>query len=359
MRRLKICLALMLALMLALVLALGCGVPVLAVDIDVGGGDFEYPDDTPGGGGGGVVISYYTVTVEDTENGSATASATRAPSGQTITITATPNEGYKVASVTVTRNTGNTEIDVNVQSDGRYTFTMPASNVTVNVTFARNNDPDSTGVSDWLITKEHIQYLEGYPGGSFGPNNNMTRAEAAQMFYNLLLDKNVSITVTFDDVDDDAWYAEAVNTLASLSIIDGVGNNRFDPERSITRAEFVTIAMRFTNGTLDGENIFPDVSEGAWYYDYVVGAIQYGWINGYPNGYFGPNDTITRAEVTAIVNRMLGRSADESYVDSHQADLVQFGDLGRSHWAYYNIMEATNAHGYTVAADGEDWTGLS
>ncbi len=109
----------------------------------------------------------------------------------------------------------------------------------------------------------------------------MTRAEVAQMFYNLLLNQDVAITVTFDDVADDAWYAEAVNTLASLGIVEGVGNNQFDPERAITRAEFTTIAMRFTNGMLDGENIFSDVSSSAWYYEYVVGAIQYGWINGY------------------------------------------------------------------------------
>ena len=141
-------------------------------------------------------------------------------------------------------------------------------------------------------------------------------------------------------------------------MITGVGNNQFEPERSITRAEFTTIAMRFTNGTLSGTNIFPDVNPNDWFYDYVVGSIQYGWINGYPDGTFGPNNTITRAEVTAIVNRMLGRSADEDYVDSHTTDLRQFTDLADTHWAYYDIMEATNTHDYSKSGSAETWRGL-
>ena len=219
-------------------------------------------------------------------------------------------------------------------------------------------DPDDTGVSDWLITDEHIAYLSGYPGSLFMPNSDMTRAEAAQMFYNLLVNKNVPVTVGFADVPEDEWYAEAVNTLASLGILEGVGENRFEPQRAITRAEFTAIAMRFTNGVPSGENIFPDVSPDEWYYDYVVGAIQYGWIDGYPSGYFGPEDTITRAEVTTIVNRMLARSADEGYVDSHADRLVQFIDLTDAHWAYYQIMEAANGHTYTITDGEETWTGL-
>ena len=221
------------------------------------------------------------------------------------------------------------------------------------------SDPDSTGVSAWLNTDDHSSYLVGYPGNLFGPDNNMTRAEAAQMFYNLLLDKNVAITASFKDVPSDAWYAKAVNTLASLGMIVGVGADKFAPDRAITRAEFTTIAMRFTNGILGGENIFPDVAESDWFYDYVIGSIQYGWISGYPDGTFGPNNTILRSEVTAIVNRMLGRSADKDYVEDYKENLMLFTDLSSSHWAYYDIMEATNAHGYTKVNNVEDWTGLN
>ena len=108
----------------------------------------------------------------------------------------------------------------------------------------------------------------------------MTRAQAAQMFYNLLLDKDVAITVSFSDVAENAWYAEAVNTLASLGIVDGVGGRLFAPERAITRAEFTVIAMRFAHLDTGGENIFSDVSRSDWFYDQVVGSVKYGWING-------------------------------------------------------------------------------
>lgn len=91
----------------------------------------------------------------------------------------------------------------------------------------------------------------------------------------------------------------------------------------------------------------------------MVGAIKYGWITGYSDGRFGPYDTITRAQVTTIVNRMLGRSADEAFVDSHQTSLVQFGDITDRHWAYYQVMEATNAHDYTKDNGVEDWTRLN
>ena len=137
------------------------------------------------------------------------------------------------------------------------------------------------------------------------------------MFYGLLLDREVPATVTFQDVDSGAWYAEAVNTLASLGIISGVGDNRYEPERAITRAEFTAIAMQFADWEPGGENVFPDVHEGDWFYDIVVGSIQHGWIGGYPDGTFRPYDSITRAEVTTIVNRMLGRRADAEYAEQH------------------------------------------
>ena len=220
-------------------------------------------------------------------------------------------------------------------------------------------DPDDTGVSDWLNTKDHLAYLAGYPGGTFGPDQNMTRAEAAQMFYNLLLEKDVEITVEFEDVPADAWYAKPVNTLASLGILSGVGNGRFDPERSITRAEFTVIAMKFANTSGGGVNIFSDVNEDDWFYSAVVDSTQYGWINGYPDGTFRPEATISRAEVTVIVNHMLGRAADRPYVIAHEEELNTFGDVNRGHWGYFHVAEATNAHEYHTEDGTESWTGLS
>ena len=218
-------------------------------------------------------------------------------------------------------------------------------------------DPDDTGVSDWLITDQHIAYLRGY-GDLFAPNANMTRAEVAQMFYNLLRNKDVAITVSFSDVPAGSWYADAVNTLASLGIIKGAGDGKFYPNSPITRAEFTAIAMRFTNGgEITGEVSFTDVSPESWYYESVVGAVQYGWIIGYGNGLFAPNASITRAEVTTIANRMLGREADQAYVNSHLSELKQFSDVVG--WSYYQIMEAVNGHGFTHTNGDEVWTGVN
>ena len=322
--------------------------------VDAGGfSPFALVWETTSGGGGGTTTRY-TITAEAGDGGSISPSGrVSVTAGADRTFTITADDGYEIADVIVD--------DKSAGAVSSYTFEKVRANHTIEAIFEEESgvtDPDDTGVSGWLDTDDHAAYLEGYPNDLFGANDNMTRAEVAQMFYNLLLDKNVDITVTFDDVAADAWYADAVNTLASLGMIEGVGNNLFEPERSITRAEFTTIAMRFTKGTLEGENIFPDVNPDDWFYDYVVGSIQYGWIKGLPDGTFGPNNTITRAEVTTIVNRMLDRSADEDYVDSHTASLRQFTDLADTHWAYYDIMEATNTHDYTKDTDGETWADL-
>ena len=216
-------------------------------------------------------------------------------------------------------------------------------------------DPSVTGVTRWLNTTDHTAYLSGYPGGTFGPDNSMTRAEVAQMFYALLLNKDVTITKTFSDVPADAWYATAVNTLASLGMVSGDPDGTFRPNDPITRAEFCVIALAFAYEPDNAVCYFGDVSRSDWFYTYVAQAASYGWIGGYTNGNFGPNDRITRAQVTTIVNNMLGRAADRDYVIDHQADLVQFTDLTRAHWGYFQIMEATNAHDYTKSNGTESW----
>ena len=300
-------------------------------------------------------IHYYTITATAGEGGAIAPDGTvRVAQGADRTFTISAAEGYVIADVLVDGES--------IGAVDSYTFENVRQNHTIEARFQPVSDvadPDDTGVSDWLNTDDHLAYLDGYPDNTFQPEEDMTRAEAAQMFYNLLRDQDVDTTVSFTDVAADAWYAEAVNTLATLEIVDGVGDNRFAPERTITRAEFTTMAMRFCQEIPTGENIFSDVDQDDWFYDYVVGSIQYGWINGYPDGTFRPNDTITRAEVTTIANRMLGRAADEAYVDGHQDQLRAFPDVTKGYWAYYDITEATNAHEYTKDSQGEDWTGLA
>ena len=310
-----------------------------------------------GGGGGSNKDESFTITIKPIENGTISPSG-KVPveAGDDLTVTITPDEGYHISDVLVDGESVGPVDEITLEDiDGDHTIEVIIAEGDAPAVL----DPDQTGVSDWLVTDDHIQYLQGKPGSLFGPSDNMTRAEVAQMFYNLLLNKDVAVTTSFSDVAEDAWYAEAVNVLASMGILKGTGGGKFDPLRTITRAEFTTIAMRFANLDVTGENIFTDVAEDAWYYDYIIGSIKYGWINGYGDGTFRPENTITRAEVTIITNRMLGRSADKAYVDSNMDSLKQFVDLDTSNYAYYDIMEATNAHDFTKEEGVESWTGLN
>ena len=301
--------------------------------------------------GGGEITIQYVIDASAGEGGTITPHGkVYVVSGGSRTFTIAAADGYQLTDVLVD--------GISVGAVDTYTFTNVRKNHTIQAVFApvdQKPGPDDTGVSQWLNTKDHMAYLHGYDDGTFGPDSRMTRAEAAQMFYNLLLDKEVPVTVSFQDVPADAWYADAVNTLASLGIITGVGDGRYEPDRAITRAEFTVIAMRFAKLPAGGQNIFSDVSAEDWYYEQVVGAVAYGWIGGYSDGTFRPKETITRAEVTAIVNRMLGRSADVTYIDSHREMLVHFADVSRFYWAYYDVAEATNAHTYRYTATGESW----
>ena len=212
--------------------------------------------------------------------------------------------------------------------------------------------PEFTGVADWLETDDHYAYMNGIGNDLFAPNANMTRAQVAQMFYNLLIDKNVDITARFTDIPADAWYATAVNTLASIGAITGIGNNQFAPDRTITRAEFTAIAVRFAKLVRGADAGFSDVPANAWYYDSISTAVEYGWIGGYADGTFRPNKSITRAEVVTIVNRMLNRSFDTSV--SYRT-VTRFTDVPTSHWAFEAIVEATTGHDHYFKKGVENW----
>ena len=296
-------------------------------------------------------VTRYTIKASAGEGGSISPSGSvRVRRGSDKTFTLTPDEGYEIADVLVDGES--------VGVVDKYTFENVRKAHTIEALFAPEKqlaDPDDTGVSGWLNTEDHLAYLNGYGSGLFGPDDHMTRAEAAQMFYNLLLDREVSATAHFTDVPADAWYARAVETLASLGMVEGVGGGKFAPERTITRAEFTVMAMRFARLPEGGENPFSDVTSSDWFYDQAVGAVQYGWITGYTDGTFRPEATITRAEVTAITNRLLDRTADEDYVDDHADELRQFPDVTGSYWAYYDIMEAVNAHEYERDGSAERW----
>lgn len=166
-----------------------------------------------------------------------------------------------------------------------------------------------------------------------------------------------TVTTSFSDVSEDAWYYTAVNALASLGIVRGIGNSKFEPERSITRAEFTAIATRFAKADNRNALKFRDVSTDDWFYGCVLTAVNYGWITGMDEYTFQPNEKISRAQAAAIVNRMLARSADQSYTNNE--NVRRFPDVPTSHWAFYQVMEASNGHGHSYDKNGSEiWTEL-
>lgn len=272
-------------------------------------------------------------------------------------FTFTADAGYEVASVLVDGK------DIGKVSS--YNFTNVRAAHTIEVKFKKIGavdpkpntvaDPKETGVANKLETDKHDAYMKGYANGTFGPNANMTRAEAAQMFYNLLLNKQTVADAGFTDVAADRWYADAVNTLAFMGIINGVGNNQFAPSRTISRAEFAAIATRFAKANSNGSLAFTDVKRSDWFYNSVLTAVNYGWIGGYSNGTFKPNNNITRAEVVSIVNKMLARSADKTFINSNASSIKSFTDVSKSFWGFYEVTEATNGHDHVKNDGVESW----
>lgn len=227
------------------------------------------------------------------------------------------------------------------------TFRMPGSSV------------DLYAVWKDAETESHSAYISGYPDGTVGPDKTITRAEAATMFYNLLADENGDAK-TFADVPANQWYAKAVTTLAGNGVISGYPDGTFKPNAPITRAEFVTMAMNFAKAGKGTVCSFPDVPQDMWYYGAIAGGTQNGWISGYPDGTFGPDRYITRAEVTSVINRMENRAADMSFMMEHLDEMRTFSDLGFGHWAYGSMMEAANGHDYTKADQNsyESWVDI-
>ena len=229
---------------------------------------------------------------------------------------------------------------------------VPIVSETVVITAGR---PSET-VARLLETEEHIKYLNGYEDGTVRPDNTITRAEVASIFFRLIRDenKNVPVSGTFTDVDGAKWYAQAVNYLASKGILNGYEDGSFMPDKSVTRAEFAAIASRFDETKEGIANVFVDLAETHWAYKYVMSAYMKGWISGYPGGEFKPENSITRAEVVSIVNRVLGRKLNKDDIDARYRTM--YTDLNETHWAFAGIIEASAEHDYEWKEDGyENW----
>ena len=219
-------------------------------------------------------------------------------------------------------------------------------------------DDDALG----LNTTDHFAYIVGYGNGEVRPQNNITRAEVATIFFRLLTDdvrdENLTKTNRYSDVTRADWYNTAVSTLSSMGIITGYPDGTFRPNAAITRAEFAAIAARFDN---DGDKTAAKFSDIAthWAKDEISIAYNNGWITGYPDGTFGPQRDITRAETMTLVNRVLNRQP-ETEDDLLPNMTVWTDNANPKAWYYLAVQEATNSHYYKFKTNSkyEKWTEL-
>ena len=216
-------------------------------------------------------------------------------------------------------------------------------------------------VPDMLNGDDHYAYVVGYSDGTVRPNANISRAEVATIFFRLLKkevrDGNLTTENIFADVTNGRWHNKAISTMARLGIVNGRRADSFDPDASITRAEFAAICARFNTKPVENSGSFSDIS-GHWAENEIERAAAFGWISGYPDGTFRPDARITRAEAMTMINRVLCRmpQSESDLLDS----MVTWPDNKPSDWHYLAVQEATNSHDFNRQGEvGESWTKLT
>lgn len=299
------------------------------------------PSGGSSGGGGGP--TRYTLHYES--NGGAAYPSERYPAGTVVILDKTPlREGYAFtgwygeAELTTQLNT--------VRMDKNRTVYAGWS---------------ATPAPAWLNSDDHFAYVYGYPDGHVGPLNNITRAEVAAIFYRLLRKdirmESQTTENSFDDVPADARYVTEVSTLARLGVFVGRTTDVFAPDAPITRAEFATVCARFDQSGAAEDRDFSDIG-GHWAEQYIRQAAALGWVQGYPDGTFGPDRPITRAEAVTMINRVLRRNPGSK--DDLLSGMKVWPDNPEGAWYYLEVQEATNGHEFHRKDDGhEKWTVLS
>ncbi len=318
-------------------------------------GQITVPVKSSGGGGGsssGGGSSYSTVNIKVVDK-----------NGKTIY----PTKSVGIDKVTLTLPSGCSLVD------NYYTITVTDRNgkakADYEVVVKDKNNNISTGTTDnngivILPAAEHKAYVIGYPDGTFRADGYMTRAEAAAIFARLISeakDESIRANASFDDISSRDWYYSYVAYLKKYDVIEGYEDDTFRPENKVTRAEFVAMAVRYYDITDDVDystttSKYSDLSSGHWAAKDISYATSKDWLNGYADGSFKPDNSITRAEVVAVVNRVTGRIADEKYITKNYTKLNRFTDLkDNGFWAYGDIMEAANTHMAISGDDTENW----
>ena len=260
----------------------------------------------------------YTVSVEDTDNGSVEVSPTRASKGSTVTVTVKPDEGYELDELTVTDKNGDS-VKLTDKGDGKYTFQMPASKVTVEAVFTAV-EPEPEGLpftdvtsGDWFYDAVAYVYdkgmMEGTTDTTFAPAMNLTRSMIAQVLYNLEERPEAPGAAGFPDVAAGAWYADAVNWAAARGIVKGYDTGAFGPEDSVTREQLAAILYRYAQAkgydTTQGGMAVREFSDSAsisdWAQEAMAWAVNAQVLSGKGNGVLDPQGTATRAEVAQML----------------------------------------------------------
>ena len=327
------------------------GKVTLPVKTSSGGG---FSSGGSSGGGGGSYSSYSTVNVKVIDK-----------DGKTVSVTKSVDSK---GNVTVTLPTGKV-----IDSENYYTVTVTdskgsaKSDTTVTLKDRKNGTATGTTDNNGMLTlpaTEHKAYIVGYNDGTFKPDSNMSRAEAAAIFARLIAEakgESISGKASFKDVDKNEWYAGYVGYLEKYDVINGYNDGTFKPDASVTRAEFVAMTVRyydlFNDVNKTGNTVkYTDVASSYWAYSDIAFAKNIGWLNGYSDGSFRGDNDITRAEVVTVVNRATGRVADKEYVKDNFTKLNRFTDVTDSNmWYFFDVAESCNNHKAVTSANNEVW----
>ena len=306
------------------------------------------------GGGGGYISSYSTVNVKVTDK-----------DGKTVSVTKSVDSK---GNVTVTLPTGKV-----IDSENYYTVTVTdskgAAKVDTTVTLKDRKNGTATGTTDkngmlTLPATEHKAYIVGYDDGTFKPDSNMSRAEAAAIFARLIAEakgETISGKSSFVDVSSKEWYSSYIGYLEKYNVINGYNDGTFKPDASVTRAEFVAMTVRyydlFNDVNKTGNSVkYTDVASSYWAYSDIAFAKNIGWLNGYSDGSFRGDNDITRAEVVTVINCATGRVADKEYVKDNFTKLNRFTDVtDSSMWYFFDVAEAANDHKAVTSENSEVW----
>lgn len=296
-----------------------------------------------------------------TEAGTYTYTVREIP-GQTSRMSYDTTEYTLTINVVLNKNTNKYEVESWQFTAGNREYPTPLNIVNTYRTYH-----PSTPSKPTLNTGDHYAYVMGYPDGMVRPNGSITRAEVSTILFRLLSDKTrdeyFTTESSFTDVKAGAWYNNSIATLEKAGVIvDTAKGGAFRPNEAITRAELAAMLAQFSDAKPVKGVKFSDVSAEHWAYEAIAIAAKMGWIEGYPDGTFRPDATITRAEMMTLVNRALERvPSDEDHLLSKRV-MLTFPDCKSGDWFYIAVQEATNSHTYERAATekngDEQWTAL-